>query len=155
MRAGTENCAMIDDAGHIGKTLRAVTGWAHGRADIRAVALVGSHARNAARPDSDIDLVLLASNPMGFFKDSAWLEAIDWQSVGLRPLHFHDAHYGACTSRHVVLENGLEVEFGFTRLSWADCSPINHGTRRVVSDGCRALYDPDNRIADLLAACRD
>jgi hypothetical protein len=91
---------------------------------------------------------------MRYFKDAVWLEAIDWKSVGLRPVSFYDGQYGACTPRHVVLEDGLEVEFGFVRPSWADCSPIDHGTRRVLSDGCRVLYDPDKRIANLLAACR-
>jgi uncharacterized protein len=144
---------MIDDAD--GKAIRVVAAWARGCDDIRAVVLVGSHARNAARRESDIDLVLLVSDSGKFFKDSAWLEAIDWQSVGLRPLHFRDARYGACTSRHVALENGLEVEFGFVCLSWADCFPVDPGTRQVVSDGCRVLYDPDKRMTNLLAACRD
>jgi hypothetical protein len=42
----------------IQERLDRVTRWASERADIRALALVGSHASNRARPDSDINLVL-------------------------------------------------------------------------------------------------
>jgi uncharacterized protein len=37
--------------------------WAAQRADLRAVVLVGSHARGEARPESDVDLVLLCVDP--------------------------------------------------------------------------------------------
>jgi hypothetical protein len=37
----------------------------------------------AARADSDIDLVLLATHPYAFRADTAWLDAIDWTTVGL------------------------------------------------------------------------
>src|SRR5687767_1223031 len=40
-----------------------VVEWAERRPDIRAVALVGSHARNTATPDSDVDLILLTTQP--------------------------------------------------------------------------------------------
>ena len=128
-----------------------MTAWAQGCDDIRAVALIGSHARGAARPDSDINLVLLARDPRKFFSDEAWLQAIDWQGIGVRPLYYQDVLYGACTSRHVDLENGLEVEFGFVPLSWAHCSLVDDDTGKVVSEACDVLYDPDARLANLFA----
>jgi hypothetical protein len=47
----SENSAMIDHNERIGKVLHSVTAWVQGRDDIRAVALVGSQARGAARPN--------------------------------------------------------------------------------------------------------
>jgi predicted nucleotidyltransferase len=44
----------------VGELLDRVTRWAAARSDLIGLALVGSHARGEARPDSDIDLVLLA-----------------------------------------------------------------------------------------------
>ena len=39
------------------------TAWAASQPDIVAVGLAGSHARGAARPDSDVDLVILSTDP--------------------------------------------------------------------------------------------
>ncbi|SFY42655.1 Nucleotidyltransferase domain-containing protein [Streptomyces atratus] len=39
-----------------------ITRWAANRQDIVGLLLVGSYARNAARPDSDIDIVLLTTD---------------------------------------------------------------------------------------------
>ena len=40
---------------------------------IAAVALVGSHARGEARPDADIDLVLLCEEPHAFLAHTSWI----------------------------------------------------------------------------------
>jgi len=61
--------------------MRTVLAWATAQPKIRAVALVGSHARGAARPDSDIDLVLLVTDPQDFRADTTWIEQIDWQAL--------------------------------------------------------------------------
>jgi ribosomal protein S18 acetylase RimI-like enzyme len=140
----------IDHEEDVKRVLCAVTAWAQRCDDIRGIALVGSRARDTARSDSDIDLVLLVADPRTFFSDDTWLRAIDWSS---RPVHYQDAQYGACTSRHVRLENTLKVEFGFVRSSWANCAPIDRGTKQVISDGCRVLYDPDKALTNLLAHC--
>jgi hypothetical protein len=135
---------------HIERTeriLEAVLAWAASHDAIRAVALVGSRARDAARPDSDIDLVLLVADPETFRADASWLDAIDWKSTGVRPTIKRDAQYGVLWSRHVRVDDGSEVEFGFAPLSWADCDPPDSGTRRVISEGCRVLYDPDAILA--------
>jgi ribosomal protein S18 acetylase RimI-like enzyme len=140
----------IDHEENVRRVLCAVTAWAQRCDNIRGIALVGSRARDAARADSDIDLVLLVPDPRKFFSDDTWLQAIDWSS---RPVHYQDAQYGACTSRHVRLENTLEVEFGFVPLSWANCSPVDSGTKQVIAGGCRVLYDRDKAITNLLAHC--
>lgn len=45
-------------AAEIQEVIERFTHWAAGRKDVLGLLLVGSCARNAARPDSDIDLVL-------------------------------------------------------------------------------------------------
>jgi len=135
------------DAGLI---IQAVVDWAETRPDIRAVALVGSHARGTARADSDIDLVLIATDPDGFRADAAWLDAIAWGAIGARPLRWDDEDYGALWSRRLWLERGEgEVEFGFASLSWAGVNPVDPGTRRVIADGCRILSDPEKILSRL------
>ena len=135
---------------HIARTesvLKAVLAWAASNDAIRGVALVGSRARGTARPDSDIDLVLVVVDPEAFRADDSWLDAIDWKSTGVGPTTRRDALYGALWSRHVRVDDGLEVEFGFAPLSWATRDPPDPGTARVISDGCRVLYDPDAMLA--------
>jgi hypothetical protein len=130
--------------------LAAVTVWAECRT-VRGLALVGSHARGQAKPDSDVDLILLVNDPLLFRTDTAWLAEIDW---GFRPVAHRDADYGAVWSRHVRLADGLEIEFGFASPSWADVEPVDAGTQRVITDGCRILNDPDGILAALCIAVR-
>ena len=59
-------------------------------------------------------------------------------------------NYGAITSWHVHYKNSYEVEFGMTLPRWAEI-PIESGTQKVVMDGCVILYDPQQRLSDLMA----
>jgi len=45
------------------RILQIIVDWAKKQPTIQAVAVVGSHARGTARAESDIDLVLLVTNP--------------------------------------------------------------------------------------------
>jgi uncharacterized protein len=134
---------------HIERTeaiIAAILAWAVAQNTIRAIALVGSRARGTATPDSDIDLILLVVDPESFRVDQSWSDAIN----GLRQTTSRDAQYGDLWSRHVRLDDGIEVEFGFASLSWASRSPLNTGAKQVISNGCRVLYDPDALLATLL-----
>jgi hypothetical protein len=110
--------------------------------------LVGSHARGAPRPDSDIDLVLLAKDPDRFRLDETWVDQIDWPSIGAHLQTWVDEGYGTAWSRRVWLDCG-EVELTFAGLSWADVNPADAGTRQVIAAGCRILHDPDGLLARL------
>jgi len=140
---------MTDHTDRTETVLKAVLAWAEAQHKIRAVALVGSRAGTSPRPDSDIDLVVLCADPQAFRDDLCWLDAINWKLTGVCPSTHRDVQYGALWSRHVSLDDGLEVEFGFAPLSWANWSPLDAGTKRVVSGGCRILHDPDKLLADL------
>jgi uncharacterized protein len=135
--------------------LQVVVAWATAQPKIRAIALVGSHARGIARPDSDIDFMLLAMDPESFRADTTWVAEIDWHAVGTRLQKWQDEEYGAAWSRRIWLtDRCVQVELTFASLSWADREPPDEGTRRVISNGCRILYDPDELLCRLCEAIR-
>jgi uncharacterized protein len=49
--------------------------WAAHQPTIAGVALVGSYARGEARPDSDIDVVLLCEEPHAFVAHTSWIHS--------------------------------------------------------------------------------
>jgi predicted nucleotidyltransferase len=108
--------------------------WALTQPDIRAAALVGSHARNTATESSDVDLVLLVRQPETFLQDTTWAQRFG----AIQRQQFED--YGPVTSLRVWYTDGLEVEYGLTGKAWA-ATPLDEGTRRVISDGMRILFE--------------
>jgi predicted nucleotidyltransferase len=134
----------------VASILAEITRWAAERGDLHAVALVGSWARGAARADSDIDLVFLTPDPLWFRRNDDWLNEIDWHTIGSTIAAWRDADYGLVWSRHLRLADGTEIEFGFGPLAWASVDPIDPGTFRVISDGCRILYDPQALLQNLI-----
>lgn len=120
-----------------------VVEWAGRQPRISGVALVGSHARGTAGPDSDVDLVIPCRSPDTFLRDPGWI-----QHFGAVE-RYHTEAWGRVTSLRVFYTQGIEVEFGFTTPDWA-ALPVDPGTRRVVADGLRILWDTDGRLARLL-----
>jgi len=108
--------------------------WAMGQANIQAVALVGSYARNAAKESSDIDLVILVDEPEKYLQNTAW--AGQFGLVGRQQVE----DYGRLTSLRIWYLDGPEVEFGLTKPDWA-AQPLDESTRRVIMDGIRVLYE--------------
>lgn len=125
--------------------LDAVVSWAGDRPSVRGVALVGSYARGDARPDSDVDLMLLVTRPGDLLRAPVWLGDFG------RVVSVVEEDWGEVTSLRVVYEHGLEVEFGLTTPAWARL-PVDVGTRRVVEDGLAVLYDPDGGLERLEGA---
>jgi predicted nucleotidyltransferase len=107
--------------------------WAATRADIHAVYLVGSHARGQARPDSDIDLVLLCEQPQAYLQDTTWLDRFG------KPVSQQVEDYGRFTSLRVWYAGGREVEFGLTAPDWIT-EPLEGGTAEVIAGGVRVIY---------------
>jgi len=122
-----------------------VTDWAAHQPTIAAVALVGSHARGEARPDSDIDIVLLCEEPHTFLVDTSWIHSFG----AVERCHTED--WGMVTSLRVYYTEGLEVEFGMTTLAWA-AVPADSGTRHVVAQGMCILWDREGVLARLQEA---
>ncbi|WP_338020703.1 nucleotidyltransferase domain-containing protein [Streptomyces sp. TR1341] len=153
-----------------------LTRWAATREDIVGLLLVGSYARGAARPDSDVDVVLLTTDPAPYLTDAAESDTAEsdtaefdiaesdiaesggtwtgWAGeLGLGRL-VRTRVWGPLTERRYTLVPGLEVEFGIGGPRWARTDPVDPGTRRVVAEGARTLYDPRRVLAELVRHCR-
>ena len=121
--------------------------WAAERPDVAAVALVGSWARGAPGRGSDVDLVVLTSDPSVYTEREDWIEGL---APGGELVRTED--WVAIVERRLRLPSGLEVEVGIGHPSWADAAPVDPGTLRVVRDGLRVVYDRDRLLAGLIAA---
>lgn len=108
--------------------------WARARTDIQALALVGSFAKDTATETSDVDLVIIADDPRKYLTNPVWTEAFG--SVITHQVE----DYGMLTSLRVWYKSGLEIEYGFTTPAWAQ-SPLDEGTRQVIEDGMRVLFE--------------
>jgi predicted nucleotidyltransferase len=111
--------------------------WAQSRPDILGVALVGSHARNEATADSDVDLIVVAAQPAKYLQDAQWAD--NFGTVTRKQIE----NYGKVTSLRVWYSEGLEVEYGFTDETWC-ASPVDQGTREVIAKGMVILEDRDS-----------
>jgi predicted nucleotidyltransferase len=130
------------------RIIERVTRWAARRPEVVGLLLAGSYARGAARPDSDLDFVLLTSDETGY-ADDAWAHELAHE-LTLGALTRVQS-WGAVTERRFTTGSGLDVEINVGSPGWASTDPVDPGTRRVVSDGARLLHDP----AGVLAALRD
>ena len=118
----------------VNQFLNDVTRWASTQSDIQALALVGSHARNAATVTSDVDLVLITTEPNRYLHNLNWI----WR-FGTVEKHQVE-NYGLLTSIRVWYTNGCEIEYGITDESWA-AVPLDKGTQQVIEDGMRILFE--------------
>lgn len=110
------------------------TAWAAAQPDIQAVALVGSHARNAARPDSDVDLVVIAEQPELYVQNTGWIERFG------RVERQQTEDYVKLISVRAWYADGREIEYGLTDPSWA-ALPLDPGSQQVIADGMRVLFE--------------
>jgi predicted nucleotidyltransferase len=108
--------------------------WASSQPDIRGVALVGSYARNAATESSDVDLVILATDPQSYLQDQTWVRQFG------EPTRLQTEVYGSLTSIRAWYPDGGEIEYGITDETWA-AVPLDEGTRQVITSGMRVLFE--------------
>ena len=120
--------------------------WVSKQDSILGVSLVGSYARGAARPNSDVDLVILSDKPHKLINDDKWLTNFG------KVISIRHEDYGLVQSRHILYEDGLNIEYGITTLQWTNTKPVDIETCRVVTDGMKILYDPDNLFRHLQKA---
>ena len=131
------------------KLLDLIKVFAESNERIIAVGLCGSYARGNAKADSDIDLSILVNDKLKF-KSTSWIETFDFDKINERLDFFEDKEYGRVWSRHVFLKSKIEIEFSFANISWADTENLDEGTRKVVSDGFKIIYDPQLILTKLV-----
>ncbi len=119
-----------------------VVRWASGQPEVRALVLVGSQARGAARPDSDVDLVIVSEQPARLLNDRAWIHTFG------TVVQQATEEWGRLKSLRIRYDEGPEVESGVTDVAWAD--PGDDSTLAVLLDGARVLLDRDG-LFDFLA----
>ena len=133
---------MTGPAARARSMIESVRRWAELRDDILGLALVGSHARGEARPDSDIDFLVLCADPARYLAHPEWVSAFG----EVASLAFED--WGKVQSIRVHYQDGPEVEFGIAGTDWIAVPP-DEGTAEVLRAGCIVLFDRDGLIERL------
>jgi Streptomycin adenylyltransferase len=114
--------------------------WAATQPAVQAVALVGSYARDAATEGSDVDLLILAVDVAKYIGDQSWVSQFG------EVIECREEDWGQVISVRTFYNDGLEVEYGFSTPDWAEM-PMDAGSFRVVSDGMKVLYDPQDILS--------
>ncbi|WP_310603895.1 nucleotidyltransferase domain-containing protein [Anaerosporobacter sp.] len=118
-----------------------ITEWGTNDSQIEAIVLVGSFARQANKPDSDIDVCIITE-----FKEELLYKISFIHHLG-NVKNFVIEYWGACTSIRVWFEEGEEVEFGLVEPSWYS-TPLDQGTHKVLNDGYQILVDKQGILSN-------
>ena len=97
---------MVGRAAQVERVLAAFAAWAPARADVLAVGLVGSWARGTARPDSDVDVVVVSTQPERRAAAGDWPADLQTAPVLRR------RRWGVLIETRLGLPDGLQVEIG-------------------------------------------
>lgn len=125
-----------------------IADWVRQSDNLRALALCGSWARGDARPDSDIDFLVLAPNISQQFRAQA-LESIPFAKAGFTREAIRWQTYGVVHSAHITLNLAAKLELTFAHPSWACVDPVDPGTHRVITNGFVPLVDKDGALGAL------
>lgn len=123
------------------------------RDDLRALAVCGSGARGNPRPDSDLDLLIVARDVARWRDAHDWIGELPYGEARLAYRSHTAARYGAVWSAHIRLEPDAALELTFAAPDWANHDPVDPGTRQVVRDAFAIVVDKDKHLARLVEAC--
>jgi hypothetical protein len=130
--------------GALDEVLHAALALARAEPSVHAIALVGSCARGTPGPDSDVDLVILSTDPDDLCQRGDWFSHFGSVTlVGQR-------QFGDVTERRLRRGDGVDIELGLAPLSWAETHPVDAGTARVVREGFSIVFDPHGTMAGLV-----
>ncbi len=118
-----------------------VTDWSQRDRRVKAAAVLGSHARGDARPDSDVDFCILTAEPASLLDERSWIQELGDDARIVGPVE----DYKLVQSIRVFY-GSTEAELGVTDEAWARL-PIDDRTACVINDGLRILYDPEGVLA--------
>lgn len=123
------------------------------RNDLRALAVCGSWARGNPRPDSDLDMLIVAEDAAQWRDEHNWVSRLAYKQARFAYRSHTTATYGDVWSAHIRLEPDAELELTFASTAWACVDPVDPGTRKVVSDSFKIVVDKDGRLARLVEVC--
>lgn len=89
-----------------------------------------------------MDLVVLANQPELHLQERSWAEAFG------KIVNQRVEDYGRLASLRIEYADGLEVEYGFTDVSWAS-APLDQGTREVILDGMKVLFEREPLLSSI------
>jgi predicted nucleotidyltransferase len=135
------------------RLIAVIQGLVRRREDLRGMAVCGSWARGNPRPDSDLDLLIVAQEPELLRRKQKWIRELNFSDAGFHYIDHTTAKYGAVWSAHIGLEPEAALELTFAKESWASVHPIDPGTRDVVTDAFKVLIDKDGALQRLRNAC--
>jgi aminoglycoside 6-adenylyltransferase len=128
--------------------------WARGREEIRSAAVIGSRARGANHPAdefSDLDIILVATDPQPYIATGGWVEA-----MGAPWLAFVEGTPdGRLSERRVLFEGGLDVDFVFMAVGPVRemlKTGVDPDLADMIRRGARILVDKDGLAAQIITA---
>lgn len=118
----------------------AVADWAGELEDIRALLLVGSHARSNVPADrwSDLDLIFFIDDPTRYHENAAWIE-----EFGVPLVTFLEPKPDGHSDRRVLYETGEEVDFALFPASASERlgAGASESIAVLLARGYRVLVD--------------
>jgi uncharacterized protein len=110
-----------------------VAAWTAGRSGILGAGLAGSR------------FILLVEDVISYTQQAGWAEELGAMRI------VRTQRRGPLTERRLQLPDGGELDVGIVEPSWASVVPLDPGTRRVVEQGFRILYDPHGLLETLVS----
>src|ERR1700761_1375019 len=101
--------------------------WAKSQDDIKGVALIGSYARDMAKNNSDIDLVLVVKNYKNYLHDLSWLNHF---GIVQNVTQMNDSKM---TSLQVDYLNSYPIEFCITTSAWTKIPPDRSSVELILN----------------------
>ena len=119
--------------------------WAHTRADVRAVVLVGSGSRSEHAADewSDVDLLLITDTPQPYLETADWLTALGEPLFSIT----ERTAAGALWERRVLFASGLDADFIVLSPDSARQNFPDTPVLEILQRGRRVLLDRDGLFA--------
>lgn len=130
----------------IDQFLEQLAAFGAAESSIDAIVLVGSHANGDAKPDSDVDVVIITKTTEQLMDGFAWAYRFG------RVTSSEEEDHGLVQSLRVFYDGGLEVEFGITSSDWIADDQLKE-TGSILKKGYRVIYDPQNVIEPFYARC--
>ena len=122
--------------------------WAKDRDDISTVIIVGSRARTNTTADkwSDLDLVILVSDPDYYINNTDWINYIDNYWITF----IEETAVGGGEERRVLFEGGLDVDFAIFSVDIIDEFSTSSEIQSVLKRGHKVLLDKDDLFGNMV-----